>query len=370
MHHSCSCSVSLSPIPFPPSSPQGLGVQKSGTTSLHRYMASIPWVDRGVTKEDHFFDISATAVYDPNAKVQTKRIIATYMDYLKSWPEAKQATSCAKGNMKCKVNGYDKVTLEISPSYITDRRAPWVMHEVLPHAKTVKLLLLLREPAARALSGFGQSCHSCTMEEYDKTALEEVALLRKCYSATMGFETPGHRSGRAPTDSVCSTGHEQWSSLHECAKNDMIRSKHPWFRRFTSKSVDFDFKGHFKENGNLHEGVILRGIYVDSIKNFLCAGFKPEQFLIITNKELYDDQMGALKRFSDFMGRELILDDVDRVEHGIVKNKQTHDNAFKPDTLKTLRSFYRPYNEALLDLLLNNPFNINKHYLLQEFTQY
>lgn len=345
-------------------------MQKSGTTSLHRYMASIPWVDRGVTKEEHFFDGSDLSIYDPNAEVEDRAIAKVYMQYLKGWPDAKKATVCSRSKMTCKVRNYNKVTLEISPSYITDRRAPWVMHEILPHAKTVKILLLLREPAARALSGFGQSCHHCTMEQFDDTAVEEVALLKKCYSSSLGFIAPGHRSGKAPTGSVCSTGHEQWARLHECAKEDMAVSRHPWFRRFTSKSVKFDFDKPFQEEGNLHEGVILRGLYADSIKNFLCAGFRPEQFLVITNKELYEDQMGALKRFSDFMGRKLVLTDTDRVESGIVKNKQTHDNAFKPSTLKLLQDFYRPHNEAVLDLLLNNPFNINKHYLLKEFTSY
>ena len=129
-------------------------MQKSGTTSMHRYLASVPWADRGVTKEEHFFDSPDVAMYDPHADVKAKATAKQYMNYLKAWPDAYEATRCSYSSMTCKTSGYNNVTLEISPVYITDRRAPWVMHEILPHAKVVKLLLILREPVARIVSSY------------------------------------------------------------------------------------------------------------------------------------------------------------------------------------------------------------------------
>jgi len=98
----------------------------------------------------------------------------------------------------------------------------------------------------------------------------------------------------------------------------------------------------------------------------MLAGFRPEQFLIITNSELREEPLEVMRRFSAFVQRPYELEHAKVVEQGLSKNSKSHDN-WPEEVAAKLRDFYRPYNKALVKLLLENNFNINLHHLLKEF---
>lgn len=351
-------------------------MQKSGTTALHYFLDRMTGIDTGRHKEEHFFDNKQVAHFDPNSDVDRSEVKEHYMRYLgESWPQARHATNCSSETMRCETvnGGYNQGTIDISPSYIADRRVPWIMHELLPHASTVKLLLILREPVARTLSGFFQACKGCYMDHLRTVVPRELELLKKCYNSTVGFGAGyGANMARLPSDSICSTGHEQMARLHTCVRDDVREDNKPWFGHFTLDSVaDLEpFRQEIHRRNDPYQGVLFRSIYVDSIKNYLCAGFRPEQFLIMTTNELHDMET-AVRRIGHFIGKDLRP----KVEglfqsSNYNKNSKAKGRDFSPEMRSKLQSFFRPYNEALLELLLNNPFNINQKFLLEEFTQY
>lgn len=105
-----------------------VGAQKSGTTSLHSYLTNHPMVVGGDRKELHFFDLD----------VAYERGITSYM---RMFPVLTAATHA----------------LDASPSYFYRLAAPKRIHAFCPDAK---IIVVLREPAARAFSAFNHYSQS------------------------------------------------------------------------------------------------------------------------------------------------------------------------------------------------------------------
>ena len=318
------------------------------------------------------------AHYDPDAALESGNVLRDYLAYLEqSWPRAARATACEADTMQCTVanSSYSKVTIDMSPSYISDRRVPWVMHEILPHASTLKLLLILREPVARTLSGLFQACPSCNDTIIDEIVPRELSLLEKCYNSTASFGAGfGTTMAHLPSALACSTGHAQMRRLHACVREDIAVDDKPWFGRFTLDSApDMEaFRGRIRQREDPYQGVLFRSVYVDGIKNYLCAGFRPEQFLIMTSNELHADMEAAVGRIARFVGRTLqprragLFRSAD-----YSRNSRSSGHAsFDPALRGRMEAFFRPYNEALLELLLNNAFDVERDFLIEEFTQY
>jgi hypothetical protein len=108
-----------------------IGAQRSGTTSLYKYLAQHPAIGAAfLGKGAHFFDTNYTSDLDSyRAHFPTR----TY----KWWVKARR--------------GLDLVTGEGSPYYLTHPHAPQRIAEALPEAK---LIVLLRDPVERAYSHY------------------------------------------------------------------------------------------------------------------------------------------------------------------------------------------------------------------------
>ena len=106
-----------------------LGAQKSGTTSLHKYLSTHPTVVPPLHKEVHYFD-------------------ANYPDldwYRGHFPAVWQVA------LRKYLKGQKTVTGEASPYYIFYPHAPARVRQTLPD---VKLIVLLRNPVDRAYSHY------------------------------------------------------------------------------------------------------------------------------------------------------------------------------------------------------------------------
>jgi hypothetical protein len=99
------------------------------------------------------------------------------------------------------------------------------------------------------------------------------------------------------------------------------------------------------------------------------AGFRPEQFIVLTTSELKNDQINALHRIATFMDRPFSLKQESKVEQGYQAYKRRHPD-FSPETVTQLQDFFRPHNQALVKILLENRFNTNPGYILKEFARY
>lgn len=182
------------------------------------------------------------------------------------------------------------VPFEITPRYICDMRTPYNMQLSLPHAKEVKLVLILRDPTPRAWSAFFQSVWQRFWQDevYEEVVSEEMSILRACYNHTIGmsFMEPVKGAKGGPWLNRCRDPHAMYRELQTCANAHRSDVHQPWFYRFTldPRALSPDGIGH--NASDMYEGVAMRGIYADQILNYLCAGFRPEQILVITNGEL------------------------------------------------------------------------------------
>ncbi|MBI2378476.1 MAG: sulfotransferase [Deltaproteobacteria bacterium] len=111
-----------------------IGTMKGGTTSLFGWLSQHPEVLVSSTKEVHFFDHHRPA----------GKSVDWYRAHFPLFAEV-EAVRRLRGRA---------VTLEATPSYMFDPRAPAQLFELIPNAR---LICLLREPAERAYSHYQHS---------------------------------------------------------------------------------------------------------------------------------------------------------------------------------------------------------------------
>lgn len=104
-----------------------LGAQRSGTSSLHAYLAQHPEIISGLGKEIHFFDGGL------NPDVDNYELGLDW--YRAHFPRARERTR----------------TFEASPLYLFNPLAPSRIRALLPN---VRMIVLLRNPVERAISHY------------------------------------------------------------------------------------------------------------------------------------------------------------------------------------------------------------------------
>jgi Sulfotransferase domain len=115
-----------------------IGAQRSGTTSLHKYLIQHPAIATPATKEPRFFD------------VHFARGVGWYKSF---FPTRKQLDN--------------RIVGEASPDYFFHPLAPRRVADCLPD---VRLILLLRDPVERAFSHY---CHQVALG-YEKRGFQEA----------------------------------------------------------------------------------------------------------------------------------------------------------------------------------------------------
>jgi hypothetical protein len=107
-----------------------IGAQKSGTTSMFRFICQHPQIVPSAIKEVHFFDGGA----DPSVN-NFEKGMPWYSTY---FPSRKSINA-------------DQKTFEATPSYMFNPLAPKRIYDLIPQ---VKLIALLRNPTERAISHY------------------------------------------------------------------------------------------------------------------------------------------------------------------------------------------------------------------------
>lgn len=237
------------------------------------------------------------------------------------------------------------VRLHRSPSYMFARHAAWRMaatfkeQGVLPH---VRVLMVLRNPVARAVSGFYQLNAMHGHSYLQDAGVSPLAVMKSLFETeiTLLNRCQHHLSLKLG----CRTSEQQVGSLLRCLSEAQAASaiKGKWFRRFntnTNSGGDMVF----------HEGILLRGYYADQIRNFICAGFRPDQLILATTGEVRNSLGKVLDRIANAFGKPTMQTPHIRIGKG-TSNSRT---AIVPpqEYADRLMDFLRPQSEDLLDLL-------------------
>jgi hypothetical protein len=247
-----------------------LGAMKAGTTSLYRYLAQHPGFARGKRKEEvHYFD------------KHWAKGIAWYERFFPSrWDRARAS-----------LTGRRLFTGESSPYYLFHPCVPARVKACLPRAK---LIVLLREPVARAWSHYHHS-----FRKGDETLGFEEALARE------PERLRGEEERLLRDDSYYSKAHRHFSYL-------------------------------------------ARGIYADQLERWL-QSFERERLLVLKSEDFFAQPRDAVAKVTDF------LDLAPRDPASYVREFAIHNPGeyahLDAATEARLRAYFAPHNERLAALL-------------------
>jgi hypothetical protein len=237
-----------------------IGVQKGGTSSLYKYLLQHPNVVPGYKKEVKFFDGSYHKGIDW---------------YRYNFP------------LKSEMSDPTKQTGEASPSYVFH---PLVSKRIKDALPDVKLILLLRDPVARAYSHFQGN-------------------MRKGQENLSFEEAIEHEESRL-----------------EGERESIIADQHYPMYKYLVYSY------------------LARGIYIDQVRNWL-EYFPREQILILRSEDLFRNPQSVYSRVLEFLGlANFKLDDYEIFNFG-------RYSQIDPETEKRLRVYFSPYNQELYEFL-------------------
>jgi len=240
-----------------------IGAARSGTTHLLGQLNAHPNVLAG-PRETHFFD-------------------SHRYTYGLSWYRLRFPTN--KARREAYAQGLHPVlTGESSPSYLWHPHAPARIARGVPEAR---LLVLLRDPAARAASHWAWCLRQCG----------ETRTLREAVEAEIG-EAGEEPRLRVPADKRV---------------NDPL--------------------------------VVRRGLYQPQLERWL-THISRDRILVIQSERWFRDPPGVMAEVCDFL--ELPLQaQLPRV----MRNRNKPHDPYDPAVLARLREFYRPYNARLAEYL-------------------
>ncbi len=237
-----------------------IGVQKGGTSSLYQYLLTHPDVVPGYKKEVKFFDGNHHKGLDW---------------YRYNFPLASEMSDPAKQ------------TGEASPSYVFHPLVPQRIKEALPD---VKLILLLRDPVARAYSHFQGN----KRKGQEDLSFEEAI--------------------------------DQEENRLEGERESIIANQYYPMYRYLVYSY------------------LARGIYIDQVRNWL-GSFQREQILILRSEDFFNNPQDVYSRVLEFLD----LADCRLADYEIFNFGRY--SQMDPETEKRLREYFSPHNQELYDFL-------------------
>lgn len=252
-----------------------IGAQKAGTTSLHYYLDQHPKLAGSYPKELNYFSRDIFLGKDLN----------WYRQHF---------TSLTKP---------DALFFESTPKYMNLES---VAQQIATAYPNMKLIMILREPIARAYSGWNM---------YRSYSAKQVA--RKTADST------GHSVNRV------------YQYLFD------KRTTFPSFREVVD--LEFDFISRGSEDGPF---ILRKGLYADQIKMYY-RYFDPGQILILGFHDLVNNPQETCNRVLEFLG----VAGPPCNFNPEPKNKRDYSDKIADDDKRVLEEFYREPNRQLKELL-------------------
>jgi hypothetical protein len=244
-----------------------IGAQKSGTSSLFEYLCQHPQLVPSYVKEVHYFDGGLNPNIDNFEKGE-------------AWYRAHFPLTRA-------INPHSK-TFEASPLYLFNPRAPERIFRLIPE---VKIIALLRDPTARAIS------HYFHEKRRGRESLPIFEALR----------------------------------LEEKRLESVVREE------------------DYKSDIFIHHSYKSRGLYKQQIERFL--GYFPwHQIFLVASEELFRQPEEPVRRIFEFVG----VDPNFKVSDLRARNVAHSKDKVEAEVYRYLQHFFSPHNEALYELIGKN----------------
>lgn len=252
-----------------------IGAQKSGTTALFNLLNSTNGFCGARVKETGFF---------------------TKDDFYRegeSW-YSKQFKNCGQGMIK----------FEATPEYLYYVNAPG---RIFSYNKSTKLVVILREPAARCYSAWNM------FRRFNKDSSEKI------YNEFTKYANP---------------------SVREAISNLLFADSFPSFKQAVLEDID----RYKSKSAEVEPSFVRRGIYCEQIENYL-KYFRLSDFLFLEQRELSRPDI-VLQKISIFLGKK---NDMQVIKTPVISNAGIYENdeSGMPEVISTLKEFYKPFNEKL-----------------------
>jgi len=295
-----------------------IGIQKGGTGSLTRIFRGKSWRKDicWLHKEGDFWSQWRLARRRPAAHI----VKLEYFD--RNWKHCRD----------------DQARAEKTPELFNSGWAPLRMCEGLGQQK---LLLLLRNPVHRALSGFYQSSGTTVLDGisgasamfFDMYARIEVALVKECAGLPSGNpEADWHRM--QAYESCCKAVSKRF--LSKPWPGCQCRPSGPRSKYCT----------HF---GHVYANAVRRGIYVHFLK-FWFTYHRAEDIVIYKAEDFFEQQATVVGEIGCF-AKPSIGCEVSTARVQSINSQRTGHEPMWNSTRRMLMEFYEPYNKDLDQLL-------------------
>lgn len=313
---------------------------KSGTTSLYYYLRTPFHPGLGVplkttNKEPHFFN----KVMD---RLNGSDATEAWAKYLRLFPgvfEGDDPTShkCSNSYVEDRALADDDapamVRMELTPNYLYNPMVPARVAQMLPEARFV---VLLRNPASRAISNFNHRWR----KKYPLAALK-LKMPNLSDRVQMWLRD------------LNETVEGQLSALERCYERlgsnayEQMREVVPMCARFAEAAP------HEKEDSIISIELGGRGVYVDQLSRWF-SQFPRERFLIWVSEDFKETPFAHLDQLVSWVG----LDPRHTSEEGREAVRERNAREVAADypqtpshTKERLYGFFRPHNERLFAFL-------------------
>lgn len=266
-----------------------IGAQKAGTTSLFYYLSQHPMILNRRISEVHFFD------------QHMEKGLSWYFSQFKTRPKSREVR-----------------LVEKTPRYLLEYGVPMTLYAVLPN---IKLIVILRSPPERAFSAF-------LMNKYRKVRNRRLTTFEEEVQAQM---LRLERGCGLPALLFNSTFSHSQLQQHQAFNQDA------WRQCAESKTT-------------LLAKMIARGLYVYQLQRWL-QFFPRQQVLILESGLFFSNVEQAMRDVQRFVQVEDYPFPAGLFQKKLNTNLKVNGAPLKASTLETLRSYYRPHNEKLFQLL-------------------
>jgi hypothetical protein len=322
-----------------------VGAQKAGTTALYKILKSIPGILATKRVEAHFFDYRINQISQLTPEGQCR----VYSEYTQQF-DLKRLHSLRSKNQ---TTGSSKniITFEKTPAYLALPLIPETIVKLLPQKP--KIIVVLRDPIARAYSHFKMDFQTSEvakrrrrLRSFDSlVSMEILKMIEKKwihappYANLQPSKFQNRSRRRLSDDSNNTTGSEtQWDP----ALFSMVDPPPP-------------------KNSSNYLGFVRRGCYYEQLLHWLRQFELDKTIKVVQYERFEQNKVEILEEILDFVGVDDSTSAANRTLKRLEKDYSPHQKSptqkFPPLTNRTkayLKAFYRPYNDALADLLGEN----------------
>eukprot|EP00045_Choanoeca_perplexa_P016286 m.218215 g.218215 ORF g.218215 m.218215 type:complete len:288 (+) comp17216_c1_seq4:853-1716(+) len=286
--------------------------------------------------------------------------------------------------------------MEITPKYFYLRHVPYSMIRIMGQKQlsSTRFVLFLRNGAKRAFSGsfeMGMLKHNWTVDNFVAETPLALQHIKDCYSQSLALGPPSLAFSNASADAYLvfntsskqlfrrtSRPHHPDLKLLAACVDPVVQLK----RMATCLDTWEWMEPSVLCNNNTSEKPCMipvqydspvdRSLYVDQLRNWLCAGVQPQQILIRSTTAAWRNPNATLQRIADWMGRGssyMTPNLAQQLGIGVHNKSQSAGREYPSATMAQIRTFIQPYDDALLELLGTLPFDVNVTEVASELRQ-